>query len=168
MIITQTNRLQLRHITQSDVGFLFDLYNQAAFIKNIGDRGLSSLAKTRTFIEGIQANYDKYGFWLFLVEDKQTKQAIGINGLIQRDYLEAPDIGFALDQNCWSQGYALESSQAVIEHARQLKLNKLLAIVSPHNVSSIKLLEKLDFGFVKYDQLTESEEAVNLYQRMLT
>ena len=91
MIITQTNRLQLRHINQSDAAFIFNLYNQAPFIMHIGDRGLSSLAKTRDFIKVIQANYKKYGFWLYLVEDKLTKEPVGINGLVQRDYLDAPE-----------------------------------------------------------------------------
>lgn len=170
MLITQTIRLQLRHINQSDADFLFDLYNQAPFIEHIGDRGLSSLSKTRDFIEGIQANYKKYGFWLYLVEDKLTKEPIGVNGLVQRDYLDAPDIGFALSQKYWSQGFALESSQAVIEHARQLKLKKLLAIISPNNTSSIKLIEKLGFDFVKQDQLApeeQEEQTVNLYQKTL-
>lgn len=168
MKITQTNRLQLRHINQSDAAFIFNLYNQAPFIMHIGDRGMSSLSKTRDFIKVIQANYKKYGFWLYLVEDKLTKEPVGINGLVQRDYLDAPDIGFALSQKFWSQGFALESSQAVIEHARQLKLKKLLAIISPNNTSSIKLIEKLGFDFVKQDQLAPEEQTVNLYQKTLT
>ncbi|KAA3638702.1 MAG: N-acetyltransferase [Proteobacteria bacterium] len=165
MRISQTNRLQLRHINQSDADFLFDLYNQAPFIKHIGDRGLSSLSKTRDFIEVVRANYKKYGFWLYLVEDKLTKEPIGVNGLVRRDYLDAPDIGFAISQDYWRQGFAYESSLAVIEHARQLKLHKLLAIISPNNISSIKLIEKLGFSFVKQDQFNPEEQAVNLYQK---
>jgi len=167
MPIIQTNRLQLRHITPSDAAFLFDLYNQDAFIEHIGDRGLSSLSKTREFIQAVQANYEKYGFWLYLLEDEQSLEPIGVNGLVQRDYLDAPDMGFAISEAYWGQGFAYESSQAVLEHARKLKLNKLYAIISPGNNASIRLIEKLGFVFVKQEQLTPGENAVNLYQIIL-
>jgi len=167
MLVTQTNRLQLRHIVPSDADFLFDLYNQPAFIEHIGDRGVSSLAKAHQFVEGVLANYEKHGFWLYLVEDRLTGEAVGINGLIKRDYLDAPDIGFAISQTHWSKGYAYESSLAVLEHARHLKLEKLFAIISPTNVASTKLIEKLGFDFVKQEQLTPEEQAVNLYRIIL-
>lgn len=165
--ITQTNRLKLRHIKPSDTEFLFDLYNQDAFIEHIGDRGLSGLAKTREFIQAVQANYQKHGFWLYLLEDRQSLEPIGVNGLVQRDYLDAPDIGFAISEAHWGQGFAYESSLAVLEHARALKLDTLYAIISPGNIASIRLIEKLSFDFVKQAQLSSEENAVNLYQKLL-
>ena len=167
MPTTQTNRLKLRLIKPSDAEFLFDLYNQDTFIEYIGDRGLSSLAKTREFIQAAQANYEKYGFWLYLLEDRQSLEPIGVNGLVQRDYLDAPDIGFAISEAYWGQGYAYESSLAVLDHARDLKLDTLYAIISPGNIASIRLIEKLSFDFVKQAQLSTEEDAVNLYQKLL-
>lgn len=168
MIITQTNRLQLRHINKTDAEFLFELYSQPAFIKHIGDRSVSSLAKAHQFVDGVLANYEKHGFWLYLVEDRQTGEPVGINGLVKRDYLAAPDMGFAISEAYWGQGYAYESSLAVLDHARQLKLEKLLAIISPTNVTSTKLIEKLGFDFVKQEQFTLEEQVVNLYQKVLS
>jgi len=167
MLITQTNRLQLRHIIQSDAEFLFDLYNQPAFIEHIGDRGVSSLAKARQFVDSVLANYEKHGFWLYMVEDRLTGEPVVINGLVKRDYLDAPDIGFAISEAYWGQGYAYESSLAVLDHARHLKLEKLLAIISPANIASIQLIEKLGFDFVEQEQLTPEEQAVNLYRIIL-
>lgn len=90
-----------------------------------------------------------------------------MNGLVQRDYLDAPDIGFAISEAYWGQGFAYESSLAVLKHARALKLNKLYAIISPGNVASIKLIEKLGFGFVKQEPMTPEDNTVNLYQKLL-
>jgi len=166
-VIKETLRLRLRHFKQSDAEFLLKLYNQAAFIENIGDRGINTLGDAEKFIETVQTYYVKYGFWLYLVEDKSSQQPVGVNGLIQRDYLDVPDIGFALDQHYWSQGFALESGQAILKHAKEISLETIAAIVSPNNNSSINLLLKLGFHFIKYDQLAAAEKAVNYYEKTL-
>lgn len=167
-VIKETQRLRLRHFKQSDAEFLLKLYNQPAFIENIGDRGINTLEDAEKFIKIVQAHYQQHGFWLYLVEDKTSQQPVGINGLIQRNYLDVPDIGFALDKHYWSQGFALESAQAVLEHAKNLSIETIAAIVSPNNTSSINLLQKLGFHFIKYDQLAADEKAVNYYEKILT
>ena len=168
MIIKETQRLRLRHFKPSDAEFLLKLYNQPAFIENIGDRGINTLNDAENFIETVQTHYAKYKFWLYLVEEKSSQKSVGVNGLIKRDYLDVPDIGFALDKHYWSQGYALESAQAVLEQAKFLSLDKVAAIVSPNNKSSINLLQKLGFHFIKYDQLVADEVAVNYYEKILS
>lgn len=168
MVIKYTQRLRLRHLKQSDSEFLLKLYNQPAFIENIGDRGVHSLDDAEQFITKTQEHYENYGFWLFLVEDKMSKQPVGVSGLLQRDYLDAPDIGFALDQHYWSQGFALESALAVLDHAKKMSIQKVAAIVSPNNNSSINLLQKLGFHFIKYEQLVAGEKAVNYYEKTLS
>ena len=82
------------------------------------------------------------------MELKAPRTPIGICGILKRDELPEPDIGFAFLPAYWSQGYALESATAVRDYARDgLGLPRLLAIVSPSNASSIRLLERLGFGF---------------------
>lgn len=166
MIIVETERLRLRHIEEIDANFIFQLYNQPSFIKYIGDRGVHSVEDAKVFIQKVQDNYQQYGFWLYLVERKDNTQPIGVNGLIQRDYLDAPDIGFALMPNACSQGFAHESSLAVIEHSKSLQHTHLYAITSPTNHVSEQLLHKLHFSFQRQDYFDNSTHPVNLF--MLT
>jgi len=79
---------------------------------------VSSLTKARQFVEDILANYAKHGFWLYIVEDKQTGEAVEINSFVKRDYLNTPDMGFAISESQWSNGYVYEFSLAIHEHAR--------------------------------------------------
>ena len=164
MTITNTKRLVLRHIEPKDAAFLLDLYNQTAFKENIGDRGVNNLEDAKKFIETTQGHYKHYGFWLYLIEEKSSGNAIGVNGLIQRDYLDAPDIGFAIHENHWRQGYAYESSQAVIQHAADIGYKELLAITSTNNHSSIQLLIKLGFGFAECNDFEGNGGSINLYK----
>jgi RimJ/RimL family protein N-acetyltransferase len=164
MTIKITDRLSLRKIDSNDAQFILDLYNQPAFKENIGDRGVNTLDDAKKFIEATQRHYEHYGFWLYLIEEKSSGSPVGVNGLIQRDYLNAPDIGFAIDENHWRKGYAYESSQAVIRHAADIGYKELLAITSTNNHSSIQLLIKLGFGFAECNDFEGNGEKINLYK----
>ncbi len=167
MTIKITERLSLRKIDINDAPFILDLYNQAAFKQFIGDRGVHGIKAASAFIQKTQKHYQDYGFWLYIVEERTSGNPVGVNGLVKRDYLDAPDIGFAISDKYWGQGYAYESGLAVIDHAIQLKLTEILAITSKDNVSSIGLLSKL--GFVDKGQIVtpDTDETVNLYRKFL-
>ena len=45
---------------------------------------------------------------------------IGMCGVLKRDNLPDPDIGFSFLPAYWSQGYALEAATAVMRHARNV------------------------------------------------
>lgn len=164
MIICETSQLRLRHFESNDANFILRLYNQPAFLQHIGDRGIHTLDDAKQFIVTTKNHYTNHGFWLYLVEDIATGNPVGVNGLVKRDYLDVPDIGFAIDNEYWRHGYAFESSQAVLGHARELGLEKLYGITSPDNQSSIQLLLKLGFNFSKCDSFEEGSEPINLYQ----
>jgi RimJ/RimL family protein N-acetyltransferase len=87
-----------------------------------------------------------------------------MSGLIKRDTLEHVDIGYAfLPEHC-GKGYAFEAARAVLAHARRdIGLTRLLAITSPGNAPSIKLLEKIGMRFDKVVHLTPEDPGTNLY-----
>lgn len=163
MKILETQRLILRHLEMSDAAFILSLLTDPSFIQNIGDRGVHTLKQAGEYIARAREGYEKNGFGLYLVETKDTGTAIGISGLVRRDTLPEPDIGFAFLPAYWRMGYALESGFSVMEFAQnKVGLKGLLAITSPQNEGSIKVLEKLGFLYQKKLRLRESDE-VNLY-----
>ena len=163
--VIETSRLRLRELSLDDAEFILRLLNEPSFIQNIGDRGVRTLDDARTYIaNGPIASYEKHGFGLLLVELKEKPMPIGICGLLKRDVLPEPDIGYALLPEFWSKGYAHESAAAVIEHARNvLRLNRILAVVNPDNASSIRLLEKMGFQFERYVRLSEDALEIKLF-----
>ena len=137
--------LALREISLADAEFIHALYTGSDFRQGIGDRGITSLQDARDYIEqNIRASYQKYGFGLWLVEHQTV--AVGICGLVKRDYLPHPDLGFALLPDYYGQGLARCAAARTLELAReQFQLSTLLAITSPTNQRSQKLLLALDF-----------------------
>lgn len=126
---------------------MLELLNQEAFLLNIGDRRVRTLADAAAYIlDGPVASYQTFGFGLYAVEERSSGKLAGICGLLKRESLDAPDLGFAFLPRFWGQGYALESAEAVVHWARNsLGLRRIVAITKPENRASIKLLEKIGF-----------------------
>jgi ribosomal-protein-alanine N-acetyltransferase len=141
----QTARLTLRPLDERDAAFVLELLNQPSFLRFIGDRNVRTLEQARThIIEGPQRSYRQHGFGLLLVQLQATATPIGMCGLVKRDYLADPDVGFAFLPEYWSQGFAFEAARAVLDDAlAATDRARILAIVQPDNAASIKLLHKL-------------------------
>jgi len=160
-----TARLSLREIAPADAAFVLELMNDPSFIEFIGDRGVRTIADAQRYIEnGPWTQYHVHGFGLWLVELRGSATPIGICGLLKRDALPAPDIGFAFAAAYRSQGYAFEAASAVKALARdQFHASSLLAIVSPSNARSIRLLERLGFAFDRMMTMSEGARPIALY-----
>jgi RimJ/RimL family protein N-acetyltransferase len=77
---------------------------------------------------------------------------------LKRESLPDPDIGFSFFPEFWSQGYALESAQAAMAHARSaLGLGRIVAITTVDNEPSIRLLGKLGFRFERMVRMGDEE-----------
>ena len=165
MALLATARLELRRLTEEDAPFMLELLNEPSFIQFIGDRGVRTIEEAQAYITlGPVASYARFGFGLYLVELASPRTPIGICGILKREELPEPDIGFAFRPAYWSKGYAWEAAAAVKAYARDtLGLARLLAIVSPSNASSIRLLEKLGFTFTSLTRLNPEAHDVKLY-----
>lgn len=164
-MILETDRLRLRRLSVDDAEFILRLLNEPSFIQNIGDRGVRTIEDALAYIlKGPVASYEKFGFGLLLVEEKQTGVPVGICGLLKRDVLEDVDIGYALLPEFWFRGYALESASAVIAYAKEkFGSNRVLAVVNPNNQSSIRLLEKLGFQYDRMVRLSDDAPEIKLF-----
>lgn len=165
MIVIETDRLVLRHLTLNDAPFIVDLLNEPSFLRFIGDRGVRSQQDARQYLlNGPIASYKKNGFGLYLAFLKETGDPVGICGLLKRDSLNDPDVGFAFLPAHWRQGYAFESASAVLKYGREsLGLRRLVAITSPDNAPSIGVLEKMGMKFETMTRLEGETRDVRLF-----
>ncbi|HEY0723403.1 MAG TPA: GNAT family N-acetyltransferase, partial [Pyrinomonadaceae bacterium] len=162
MIVLETGRLFLRGLTVGDAEFILTLLNEPSFLRFIGDKKVRTVADAEQYIlNGPVASYERHGFGLLLVELKVAQTPIGICGLLKREELPDPDIGFAFLPDFWNKGYAFEAAAAVMKDARErLKLERILAITNQDNEASIKLLQKIGLQFERLIKM--STDAVEL------
>jgi RimJ/RimL family protein N-acetyltransferase len=165
MKILYTERLVVRPLAETDAEFIFELVNEPGWLKNIGDKNVRTLDDARRYIaNGPVASYSANGFGLCAVELKETGEAIGICGLIKRDSLSHPDIGFAFLERFWSRGFGVESARAVMDFAQNdLGLDRVLAITNPDNKGSIKVLGKIGLSFEKMIRMPGEEKEIKLF-----
>ncbi|MDJ0711734.1 MAG: GNAT family N-acetyltransferase [Woeseiaceae bacterium] len=165
----ETDRLMLRRVTYDDVGLMLAIWNDAAFVQHVGDRGVRNDSQAREALEeGAFRLYAEYGYGPYKMVRKHDLRAIGICGLFKRDNLDDPDIGFAVLPDYCGQGYAGEAARAVVAHARDdLGIRNLTAIVSAGNTASIGLIEKLGLTFKRMITMPGEDEAIRLYEMTL-
>lgn len=140
-----TERTTLRLPVPEDAEFFLELLNDPDFVRFTGDRGISDLKGARAYVtDKLLPAFRTYGFTLYVVESRQTGVPMGINGLVQRESLDAPDIGFGFLARYCGQGIGRETSEAILNHAETtLKHPVIYGITRKDNTRSIRLLEQL-------------------------
>lgn len=161
----QTERLELRWLVPGDEDILLAIWNDPAFVRNVGDRGIRTVDEaSEAMAKGPLMLYEKYGYGPFRVALAENDEPIGLCGLFKRDNLDDPDIGFALLPAYCGQGMAYEAAAAVTNYARDdLKLRRMTAIISPGNDASIGLTEKLGLRYETMILMPGEEEKICLY-----
>ncbi len=165
MQVLETDRLVLRYFHADDVEFVVRLLNEPSFIEHIGDKGVRTAEEANQYLlDRPLDSYERFGYGLNMVELKETGEPIGMCGLVRRENLDDADIGYAFLEKHWSKGYARESAEAVLNHAREtFGLGRIVAIVTPENHSSIKLLEKIGLKFQRAIRMSDDDVELKFF-----
>ncbi len=161
----ETERLHLRELTIIDASFILQLMNSPNWIQYIGDRNVKTKSEAANYIsKKIISSYRSKGFGLYLIQLKETKKSIGICGLIQRDDLDTPDIGFAILPIYEGKGFIKEAGNAIIKYAKDnLQLKIIYGITTEENEASIKVLQNIGMQFSKKILLPKEEKIFMLF-----
>ena len=140
----ETQRLTLREINKEDITALYELiFSDKDVVKYTF--GKNNIAEQEIY------EYVKQ-IGLQVLESNNTKEIIGLAGILPCSYLQEDDyeFGFILAKKFWGLGYASEIGRAQIESIKNsLAQNRAIATVSPENIASIKCLEKLGLKYEK-------------------
>jgi len=163
--VWETPRLHLRRLLPEDDAFILGLLNQPSFLRFIGDRGVRTLEDARAYIaKGPGASYAQHGFGLYHLMLRATAEPIGMCGLLQRDTLPDPDVGFALLPQFWGQGYASEAAAAMLEHGqRDFGMKRILGITAEDNLASGSVLLKIGMRYDGLHHMDRDRGPIRLY-----
>lgn len=164
-----SERLTLRMVEPNDAEFILELYNSEDFLRFVGDKDLHTVGDAQLYIQNnILAMHEEHNVCLMLVERSDTKEKLGVCGLIKRPELAAYDIGYGFKPAAYGQGYGHEAGQAVLDYARQQpEITELVAITTSDNGASQALLTKLGFTYVKVQEAISDTVDLLLYQMSL-
>jgi len=154
--VLATPRLTLRVFAPGDAAFIVRLLNDPGWLQHIGDRNVRTEDDALAYLErGPIAAQREHGYALWAVEENHTPgKPVGMCGLVRRDVLDAPDLGYAFLPEGRGRGLAREAARAVLAHARgTLALPRVLAIVKPGNAASARVLVAAGMRFVEQRRL---------------
>ncbi len=143
-IVLETERLVLRHLVSSDLDALFAVW---------GDAGTMlyyprpyTRAEVEELIERRRWRYREEGHGLWGGVLKGSGEVIGDCGLVEQEVegRNEIEVGYHFRRDSWGHGYATEAARAALEYGfRELRPERIIALVRPVNVPSRRVAERL-------------------------
>lgn len=145
--IAETNRLKLREITAEDVPRLYELYSNEGitrYMEPLFPEMEKEIEYTKAYIKNV---YQFYGYGMWVIELKESREVIGRAGLEYKEGYEGLELGFMLGTAYQHRGYAYEACEAVLRYGiSELGVTQFCAFVSDGNTASARLCERLGFA----------------------
>ena len=152
MKILETDRLILRRQTPDDLDALWALYTDPDVVRFIPDAPRSR-EEAREELEWHMNGHPRrpeLGLWATI--HNQTGAFIGRCGLLPWtiDGQDEVEVAYLLAKTHWGQGLASEAAQAILTYGfEQLGLSRLICMIEPDNLASIRVAERIGMTFEK-------------------
>jgi RimJ/RimL family protein N-acetyltransferase len=148
----ETDRLYLTKFTPQDTDFIIRLVNSPGWLEYIGQRNVHNEEQALEYMHRMYFSKYEEGLPSFeKVVLTATDEPVGMCGIIKRDSLDFPDIGYAFLPEYHGKGYAKEIANAVLHlFTKVYSMSKVIAITTKDNAKSIALLHSLGFNFEGY------------------
>lgn len=163
-IVCETSRLILRQFMRDDLGPLAAMHLDVEVGRFIG---VKTVEQTREGLEQWLAQYERYGFSKWAVILRGSEELIGRCGLSleQIDGVEVWELGWTFARAFWGKGYATEAAGAAMDYSfRVLGHRKLISLIRPGNVASVRVAEKIGMSYERRVQW--NGKPADMYARM--
>jgi ribosomal-protein-alanine N-acetyltransferase len=141
-----SRRLLIRAWQESDAEAFYELTQDEGFnLYPINVYRQKSVDTAREWIRKVKGK--------FAVFQKDSGQLIGMGGLTPWTWEgeELVDITYRLRESAWGKGYGWELAEALVHHGfRELGLEQITATITPDNLSSKKIAERLGMAFDRH------------------
>lgn len=139
----ETDRLILREMTVDDASDVFAFNSNADVMRFTGEPPFESLDQARERITNYP-DFETVGYGRWGCELKGDGRLIGFCGLKYLDDLDEVDLGYRFLPEFWGRGLATEACRASVRFGFEvLELERIIALIIPENVASIRVVEKV-------------------------
>jgi ribosomal-protein-alanine N-acetyltransferase len=142
----------VRPFELSDAEELHAVVSQSNVVRFLPEDEMS-LEEVRDILEWLRSCYrkntpEKILKWTLAIVWQETSRVIGWCGLGPLDFnTREIELFCGLSEAHWGRGIAAEACRAVLDYAfTDIGLSRIVAVVKPQNVQSIRLIEKLEMS----------------------
>jgi RimJ/RimL family protein N-acetyltransferase len=141
-----TERLLLRHFRPEDLGPHRQAVDDDPAVTWHHKR--FSLAESlRRWAERLE-QWEKGGFGMWIVEERDTGTVLGHCGLQPLEGTDDVELGYYLGRTAWGRGFATECAAATVRFGfERIKLPRIVAVTRVRNSASQNVLEKIGMTF---------------------
>jgi [ribosomal protein S5]-alanine N-acetyltransferase len=142
-IIIETERLDLREITQDDLDELLEIWGDPEAMRFF-PRTLDRQAMNE-WIDRNQKRYEQYGYGLWAVILRGEQKLIGDCGLVIQSIkgVEELEAGYHFNKKYWGRGFAAEAARACLDYAfGRLDRRRVISMIRPENTPSRRVAER--------------------------
>ena len=149
----QTPHLFLRPWRQEDVEAWFNILQEEDILHYYPDRKPPPREKAEAYIIHHLGHWQIRGYGHWAVVNRGEGQVVGWSGLEYLHELDETEVAYLLSKRVWGRGYATEAARACVKFGfASTGLKKIIGLVHPENLGSVRVLEKCGLTFA--DRIT--------------
>jgi len=140
----ETARLRAERLRPEHADLIHAMHRDPVHMATLG--GVRTVEQSAEYMRRNLQHWADHGFGVWLLRDRESGR---VAGRVLLRYLELNgttevEVGYSLLPEFWGQGLAAEAAGRCLEIGRDaLKLTRVIAVTSPDNVRSRRVMEKL-------------------------
>lgn len=141
------DKYRLREIKEKDFNEIFLIYSKKEICRYFGINVLNNISEAKRMTTFLQKNHKEKNIISFGITQKENDNIIGVCHFqnINSAYKKA-EISYEINRTYWNKGVMTQVLPILINYGfKEMKLNRIQAIVCEKNTASIKLLENNKF-----------------------
>ncbi|MEP7066696.1 MAG: GNAT family N-acetyltransferase [Gemmatimonadota bacterium] len=148
MPILHTQRLALESMTPSDLEWYAQLAADADVMRFIGAAGALSREQAAARLARYVHCWEEHMLGFFSVRLRGEEVPIGWAGLQPLNGTADIEVGYAFGKSAWGRGFATEVASALVQWGFEDRgLDRIVAVASPENTGSRRVMEKLGMRY---------------------
>ena len=138
-----TQRLIVRRWRDSDLPALLAVYGDGEAMRWVGSGRPISHEECVKWLAVTSANYEKRGYGMFAVEQKEAPGVMGFCGIVHPGAQPEPELKYAYLRSHWGCGFATEAAVGLLVYGAKVHgLQHIIATTAPANLASHQVLLK--------------------------
>ncbi len=149
----ETERLIIKKFTPDDLGKLIEMRSDDEVIKYLGGRTMQNPEAIEKRLQFYMNCYAQFGFGMCALVWKETGEMFGWSGLQPLDGTSEIEVGYGMIKEFWGKGIGYECATAWLNYGfSEKKLERIVAVASPENTGSWRIMEKCGMRYEKTEK----------------
>lgn len=145
------DRFLMRPVTSSDLSDLAAIWADPEVTRYLPSQGRPiPLDRVVQSLTSFEHHWQERGYGIWAIVDRAGSPMLGYCGLRALDEVDEVELLYGLGRAHWGRGLATAAARAALDFGFDTAgLTRIIALVSPENHASKRVIEKLDFRFAK-------------------